>query len=61
MQDLDLLAACEALCVGGALLLLPCAVIDAVFDADLVPLLAQGMLLALAALLAGFVIKRIWS
>jgi hypothetical protein len=59
VRDLDLLTACETLCVEAALLLLPCAAIDAVFDTDLVPLLAQGTL-SLAALLAGFVIKRVW-
>jgi hypothetical protein len=46
-RDIFLLA-CEVLGIGAALLVLPCALFDAVFDTQILSLLSPGILFAVA-------------
>ena len=43
-----LLTVCEALGVGAALLVLPCALVDRLFGTDLIGVLSGGILVVLA-------------
>jgi hypothetical protein len=56
------LIACEASVVGGALLVLPTALIDLAFDTDLLGLLAQALLVAvtLVAIFSSVAIHQGW-
>ena len=56
------LIACEASVVGGALLVLPTALIDLAFGTDLLGLLAQALLVAvtLVAIFASVAIHQGW-
>ena len=47
-----ILSVCEAVGVGDALLVLPCALIDIAFGTDLVSVLSPGALFALACAMA---------